>query len=118
MAGHLRLLRGRPDGPLAVVRPLTLAVLAEGAARALVYPLGYATVGLVLTLRRPTNPIGWLYAAAGLMWSLSIPGGHRPSRRGHQVGGAVRLPRAASAPQGWARAGRLVVVGTGWVKGR
>jgi hypothetical protein len=52
---------------LAVVRPLTVAVLAEGAARAVVYPLGYATVGLVLTLRRPANPIGWLYAAAGLM---------------------------------------------------
>ena len=59
---------------LAVVRPLTVAVLAEGAARALAYPLGYATVGLVLTLRRPANPIGWLYAAAGLMWSLAIPG--------------------------------------------
>jgi hypothetical protein len=59
---------------VAVVRPLTAAVLAQGAVRALVYPLGYATVGLVLTLRRPANPIGWLYAAAGLMWSLSIPG--------------------------------------------
>jgi hypothetical protein len=59
---------------LAIVRPLTVAVLAEGAARALVYPLGYATVGLVLTLRRPANPIGWLYAAAGLVWSLAIPG--------------------------------------------
>jgi hypothetical protein len=59
---------------LAVVRPLTAAVLAQGAARALVYPLGYATVGLVLSLRRPGNPIGWLYAAAGLMWSLAIPG--------------------------------------------
>jgi hypothetical protein len=59
---------------LAVVRPLTAGVLAEGAARALVYPLGYATVGLVLTLRRPANPIGWLYAAAGLMWSPSLPG--------------------------------------------
>jgi len=59
---------------LALVRPLTAAVLAQGAVRALVYPLGYATVGLVLTLRRPANPIGWLYAAAGLMWALSIPG--------------------------------------------
>jgi hypothetical protein len=59
---------------LAVVRPLTVAVLAEGAARALTYPLGYATVGLVLALQRPTNPIGWLYAAAGLVWSLSTPG--------------------------------------------
>jgi hypothetical protein len=58
---------------LAVTRPLTIGVLAEGAARALAYPLGYATVGLVLTLRRPANPIGWLYAAAGLVWSLAIP---------------------------------------------
>ena len=75
----------------------TRTVLAEGAARALVYPLGYATVGLVLTLRRPTNPIGWLYAAAGLMWSLSIPGG--PStiaswspgrRRGAAAKGRIR----------------------------
>jgi hypothetical protein len=59
---------------LAVVRPLTAGVLVDGAARALAYPLGYATVGLILTLRRPANPIGWLYAAAGLLWSLAIPG--------------------------------------------
>jgi hypothetical protein len=58
---------------LAVTRPLTVAVLAEGAARALAYPLGYATVGLVVTLKRPGNPIGWLFAAAGLAWSLPIP---------------------------------------------
>ena len=58
---------------LAVTRPLTLAVLAEGAAFALAYPLGYATIGLVLTLRRPANPIGWLYAAAGLCSSLVTP---------------------------------------------
>jgi hypothetical protein len=32
-----------------------------------------ASVGLVLTLRRPANPIGWLYAAAGLAWALGIP---------------------------------------------
>jgi hypothetical protein len=59
---------------LAVTRPLTIAVLVEGAAKALAYPLGYATIGLVLTLRRPANPIGWLYAAGGLVWSLAIPG--------------------------------------------
>jgi hypothetical protein len=58
---------------LAVIRPLTVAVLAEGAVRALVFPLGFATIGLVLTLRRPANPIGWLFAAAGLAWSLPIP---------------------------------------------
>jgi hypothetical protein len=39
----------------------------------LAYPLGYAAIGLVLTLRRPANPIGWLYAASGLLWALVIP---------------------------------------------
>jgi hypothetical protein len=58
---------------LVLTRPLTLAVLAEGAAFALVFPLGYATVGLVLALRRPANPIGWLFATSGLVWSLTIP---------------------------------------------
>ena len=58
---------------VAVTRPLTIGVLAAGAARALAFPLGFATIGLVLTLRRPANPIGWLYAAAGLAWSLAIP---------------------------------------------
>jgi hypothetical protein len=79
---------------LAVVRPLTAGVLAEGAARALVYPLGYATVGLVLTLRRPTNPIGWLYAAAGLIWSLSLPG---DAWLGQLVSEHRPLPLAAQA---------------------
>jgi hypothetical protein len=58
---------------LVVTRPLTIAVLAEGAVRALVYPLGFATVGLVLTVRRPSSSIGWLFAAAGLAWALAIP---------------------------------------------
>jgi hypothetical protein len=54
-------------------RPLTAAGLADGAAVALSFPLGYASVGLVLGLRRPVNPIGWLFAASGLVWSLWIP---------------------------------------------
>jgi hypothetical protein len=58
---------------LGLIRPLTLAVLAEGAAYALIFPLAYGTIGLVLMLRRPDNPIGWLYAAAGLVWSSVIP---------------------------------------------
>ena len=40
----------------ALTRPLTLAILAEGAAYALAYPLGYATIGLVLSLRHPSQP--------------------------------------------------------------
>jgi hypothetical protein len=43
-----------------VLRPLTLAVVAD-AVFSLVFLLGYATVGLVVTLRRPANPIGGRY---------------------------------------------------------
>ena len=58
---------------LAVYRPLTLAVLVEGALYAFFFVLGFATVGLVLALRRPGNPIGWLYGAAGLAWAYTVP---------------------------------------------
>jgi hypothetical protein len=58
---------------LTVTRPLTLGVLVVGATYALSFSLGFATVGLVLTLRRPANPIGWLYAIAGLAWSWTTP---------------------------------------------
>jgi hypothetical protein len=39
---------------LAVIRPLTLAVVAD-AAFSLVFLLGYVTIGLVVTLRRPAT---------------------------------------------------------------
>jgi len=55
------------------IRPLTLGLLATGAGAAVAFPLGFATIGLVLGLRRPANPIGWLYAASGLVWALVIP---------------------------------------------
>jgi hypothetical protein len=42
---------------LALVRRLTLGVLAEGALGALLY-LGFAVLGLVISLRLPGNPIG------------------------------------------------------------
>jgi hypothetical protein len=58
---------------LLITVPLTAQVIADGALYALGFPLGYATVGLILTLRRPANPIGWLYAASALTWSLLIP---------------------------------------------
>ncbi|HKQ03124.1 MAG TPA: hypothetical protein VJ735_22605 [Actinomycetes bacterium] len=58
---------------LAISRPLTLVRLAEGAVYAFFFVLGFATVGLVLSLRRPGNPIGWLFGAAGLAWAYTIP---------------------------------------------
>ena len=58
---------------LALTRPLTVGGLAEDAAYALAFALGYATVGLVMVLRLPANPIGWLYGAAGLAGSWSTP---------------------------------------------
>jgi hypothetical protein len=83
---------------LVVTRPLTAGVLVDGAVFALVFPLGYATIGLVLGLRRPDNPIGWLFAASGLVWSLAIPLGpwvdrlvldHRPLPLAAQFGALV-----------------------------
>jgi hypothetical protein len=58
---------------LAITRPLTLGVLVEGALYTFFFVLGFATVGLVLALRRPGNPIGWLYGAAGLAWAYTVP---------------------------------------------
>ena len=58
---------------LAIYRPLTVAVLVEGAIYAFFFVLVFATVGLVLALQRPGNPIGWLYGAANLAWAYSIP---------------------------------------------
>jgi hypothetical protein len=58
---------------VAVVEPLTIDVLVRGAANAVAFSLGLATVGLVLALRRPANPIGWLYLAAGLAASVPTP---------------------------------------------
>jgi hypothetical protein len=58
---------------LVVTRPLTVGVLVQRAAFAVAFPLGYATVGLVLGLWRPANPIGWLFATSGLIWALTIP---------------------------------------------
>jgi hypothetical protein len=57
---------------LLVTRPLTAKVLEDGASEATIWLL-FAVVGLVLTLRRPANPIGWLYAAAALVWTFYIP---------------------------------------------
>ena len=57
---------------LLVTRPLTAKVLEDGASEATIWLL-FAFVGLVLTLRRPANPIGWLYAAAALVWTFYIP---------------------------------------------
>jgi hypothetical protein len=57
---------------LVVTRPLTADVLVTGAVDGAVWLL-FGTIGLVLTLRRPENPIGWLYAAAGLVWTLYVP---------------------------------------------
>jgi hypothetical protein len=57
---------------LLVTRPLTTDVLVDGAFEGGIWLL-FATVGLVMTLRRPENPIGWLYAAAGLVWTVYVP---------------------------------------------
>jgi len=91
---------------LALTRPLTLGVLAQGAAFALAFPLGFASIGLVMTLRLPANPIGWLYAAAGLAWSWGIPFGPWIDRlvRDHRPLPLAAQLVAAVADFGWAPA--------------
>jgi hypothetical protein len=59
---------------LVFTRPHTAVALVSSAGIVVAFPLGLAAIGLVLSLRRPANPIGWLYGAAGLVWSLEIPG--------------------------------------------
>ena len=71
-AATLACLLGGLAVALAVVRPLTTEVIVNGAFEGSFWLL-FAIVGLVLTLRRPANPIGWLYSAAGLVWSAYIP---------------------------------------------
>jgi hypothetical protein len=36
----------------------------------LIFGLAFSTVGVVIALRRPANPIGWLFGAAGLMFAV------------------------------------------------
>ena len=87
---------------LAWTRPLTVIVVLRGMADTIGLPLGFATIGLVLALRRPDNPIGWLFAASGLCWCLMssstpwllhLAGEHRP------------LPLAAQFMVVWAESG-------------
>jgi hypothetical protein len=90
---------------LALVRPLTIGVLAGSALLALSY-LGFATIGLVLSLRLPANPIGWLYAASGLVWSLTVPGEAWVDdliRKGHPLPLVAQLDAAVTEPL-WAPA--------------
>jgi hypothetical protein len=72
---------------LAVIRPLTRAVVAE-AVFWMVFLLGYATIGLVMTLRRPANPTGCGGRAqdgpqVSVVSSADLEGGH--VRRAIQV---------------------------------
>jgi hypothetical protein len=79
-------------------------VLVEGAVFALAFALGSATIGLVITLRLPANPIGWLYAATGLAWSWSIPWNPWIEQliRDHRSLPLVAQVVAAVAKLGWA----------------
>ena len=91
---------------LAVYRPLTVGVLVEGAVYAFFFVLGFATVGLVVALRRPGNPIGWLYGASGLAWASTLPVAPWVDQliREHRPLPLVAQVVAAAGTLGWAPA--------------
>jgi hypothetical protein len=70
---------------LAVIWPLTLAVVAD--AVSLIFLLGYATIGLVVTLRWPANRLA---AGRRARWP-SGDGGELPDRSGGHVRRAVQV---------------------------
>jgi hypothetical protein len=82
----------------AITGPVILAVLAEGAAFALAYPLGYATIKLVLSLRRPA-------AAAGRP--------RRLRRRAALMGADDRQRRHPAAAAGARRAAAIAPLAAG-----
>jgi hypothetical protein len=77
-------------------------VLAGGALAALSY-LGFAVLGLILSLRRPANPIGWLYAAAAAARRAAAVAPLAASRLGERgrrgPGGGGRQPGPGPARQ-------------------
>jgi hypothetical protein len=83
---------------LAVTRPLTTDVLADGAFEGAIWLL-FATVGLVLTLRRPENPIGWLDAAAGLVFTVYVPSARGSTGSCWRAGRSRRPPRRPPWPR-------------------
>jgi hypothetical protein len=83
---------------LAIYRPLTLGVLVEGALYAFFFVLGFATVGLVLALKRPGNPIGWLYGAAGLAWAYTVPVSPGSTSSSASTGRCRSSPRSSRPP--------------------
>jgi hypothetical protein len=96
---------------LAWTRPLTWVVLVRSVADTVGLPLGFATIGLVLALRRPANPIGWLFAASGLAWCLMSCGTPWLAHlaRGHRPLPLVAQLVAVGAEAGWAPATALGV---------
>jgi hypothetical protein len=100
VARDLRLLRRGPGGHAGRDPAADGRTLAAGAFDAFAFRLSFATIGLVLTLRLPANPISWLYAAAGLVWSLDVPAA--------DPGVAVAAPAGAGpTPLGTPRDGML-----------
>jgi hypothetical protein len=101
---HLACLAGGLAATLFVTRPLTADVLVNGASEGAIWLL-FATIGLVLTLRRPANPR--LAALAGdnlwaigvtLAITLPLPSGRLRSPRWRPVAVASIAATAAFQP--------------------
>jgi hypothetical protein len=59
----------------------------------LIFGSAFSTVGVVIALRRPANPIGWLFGAAGLVSALVGLAGH------YAIYGVLTRPGSPLGPE-------------------
>src|ERR671918_1163026 len=78
----------------------------------LIVPLSFSVVGLLVALRRPRNPIGWIQLAVGIAWAaLTVTEAYAARVQAPDVGA---LPRSdlVVALGGWAWVPAVGLVGT------
>jgi hypothetical protein len=77
---------------LLALAPLPLAV---PSGYGLLWIVSYASVGVLLTIRRPGNPIGWVLL--GLGWTLALLSGEMDVTPGQFTDGSLSLPQMGMA---------------------
>jgi hypothetical protein len=78
----------------------------------LIVPLSFSVVGLLVALRRPRNPIGWIQLAVGIAWATLVVTEAYAVRAQAPGMGPVPRPDLVVALGGWAWVPAVGLVGT------